>query len=152
MKQIILILILMTTAIPGAARKPPEDGTRSAQAVQKVTELERKWAEAMKRRDIRTLDLILAADYRDTSSKGVVRNKAEEIAQFKEAAPTFITYDPDEIDVRVYGSVAVVTGRLKVKVLYENREVAGEFRYTRMYVKRRGRWQAVASQTTQVPE
>lgn len=47
---------------------------------------------------------------------------------------------------------AVVTGRSVLKVRYQNQGSSSVFRYTRIYVKRQGRWQAIAQQLTHVPQ
>ena len=152
MKQLVLILALVAMASPAWGKSAREEREKPRQSIQKIIKLEHTWADAVKRRDMSALSLILADDYRDTSSKGVVRNKVEEIESVRAVATNFLSYDVDELEVRVYGGVAVVTGRLIVKVLYENQQVEGRFRYTRMYVRRVGRWQAVASQMTEVPQ
>jgi len=53
-----------------------------------------------------------------------------------------------DVIMRVYGNVVVVNARTINKGHRRERDVSGEFRYTRVYVKREGRWQAVLSQYT----
>jgi ketosteroid isomerase-like protein len=57
----------------------------------------------------------------------------------------------DEIKVHAYGDTAVVTGRSTATGKDNGKEFAGQFRYTRVYVKRQGRWQIVATQATRIP-
>src|SRR5262249_40187661 len=55
-----------------------------------------------------------------------------------------------EMTVRIYGTTAVVVGRTTNEGHRGDRDVGGDFRYTRIYVKRDGHWQAVAGQYTRI--
>jgi len=46
----------------------------------------------------------------------------------------------DEVDVRIYGDTAVVTGRQKQAGGFQGNDVGGEFRTTLVLVERDGRW------------
>jgi hypothetical protein len=50
--------------------------------------------------------------------------------------------------MRVYGNVVIVNALTVNKGHRQERDVSGDFSYTRVYVKRDGRWQAVLSQYT----
>jgi len=52
--------------------------------------------------------------------------------------------------VRLYGDVAVVTGRATPKGIADGREFGEPIRYSRVYVKRDGRWQVVLFQQTRI--
>lgn len=58
----------------------------------------------------------------------------------------------DEIQVRVFGDVALATARGTAKGRYQGQDASGQFRYLRVWIKRRGRWQAVAAQSTNIPK
>ena len=50
--------------------------------------------------------------------------------------------------VRVYGDTAVVTARADVKGQQLGEDFSGPYRYTRVWVRRNGHWQAVSYQAT----
>jgi ketosteroid isomerase-like protein len=56
--------------------------------------------------------------------------------------------------VRVYGDVAVVTGRNTIKGVWEDikRDISGPYRFTDVFVRRNGSWQCVTSQSSRVTE
>jgi hypothetical protein len=58
----------------------------------------------------------------------------------------------DDITVRLYGTTAVVRGRTVADGMFEGKPVSARIRFTDVFVKRDGRWQAVASQATKLPE
>jgi hypothetical protein len=52
--------------------------------------------------------------------------------------------------VRIYGDTAIVTGRSDAKGVVGGRELKGPVMFTRVYVKKGGKWQSVAFQQTPV--
>jgi hypothetical protein len=57
-----------------------------------------------------------------------------------------------DLNVRVYGDAAVVTGR-SIQTGKENgKDYSGDYWFTRMYVKRDGQWKTVALQTTRIQQ
>lgn len=88
-----------------------------------------------------------------TSSDGTRFGKAEIMAGFEEdessdGSPA-VTYSGVDVDVRVYGDVAVVTFKL-VGVPADNSDQL-EYFNTGTFLKRDGTWQVVAWQATKVP-
>jgi hypothetical protein len=57
----------------------------------------------------------------------------------------------DEIKVNVFGETATVTGRATLKSRYENQDLSGRYRFTRIYLKRDA-WQIIAYQATRIVE
>jgi hypothetical protein len=61
------------------------------------------------------------------------------------------SYSIDDMTVRVFGDTGVVTGSWTGKMTIDGKDASGAFRYTDTFVKRLGRWRAVASQDTRMP-
>lgn len=101
-------------------------------------------------RDIADLDRILADEYAFIDDDGMVLNKQYFIDSFKSGEDQIISYKRQDDKVRVYGNVAVMTYRYQSKEAYKGRDVSGDFRLTRILVKRDGRWQMVAGQETDI--
>ena len=53
-----------------------------------------------------------------------------------------------QLRVRIYGDTAVVTARADVKGHQMGEDFSGPYRYTRVWVRRTGHWQAVSYQAT----
>ena len=113
---------------------------------QQVRQLEHEWIEAFLQGDTATLDRILADDFIFTDPEGKLLTKAEWIADMTSGELTFESIHIDDLQVRMYGDAAVANGRVTVKAQSKEGGFDGRYCYTDMYVKRDGRWQAVAEQ------
>ena len=121
-----------------------------------IRNLESTYAEAVMRQDIKTLGRILADDFVATSSRGELRNKAQETDDIKPTLkpdPDFAmeAFDIDQLNVRMFGDISVVTGRSTLKVRDKGQSSTAMFRYTRVYARRKHRWAAVSQQLTRIP-
>ena len=58
----------------------------------------------------------------------------------------------DDLNIRTFGDVAIVTGRSVLAGSYKGERASVVQRFTVVFVRRDGRWQAVASQGTQVAQ
>jgi Domain of unknown function (DUF4440) len=61
------------------------------------------------------------------------------------------TVSYDSPTVRVYGDVGVLTGIADNTGEFRGTPFSGKIRYTRIFVRRGGQWQAVAVQHTPMP-
>ena len=109
-------------------------------------------AQATVKGDTAFLDQNTADDYTFISPRGALRTKAQILADFKSGEIKFEGYDLDDLQVRVYGDTAVVTGRSTQKGKAYGQDAAGQYRFTRVYVKKDGSWKSVAFQSTRVAE
>jgi uncharacterized protein (TIGR02246 family) len=59
-----------------------------------------------------------------------------------------------EIEVRVYDrtAAAVVTGRTTIKSRYEDLDLSGQYRFTRIYLKQEEDWRIVAYQAARIEQ
>lgn len=142
----ILVLAVIVLGTPFFATSQ----TKTSNIEQMIKQMEREWADAYVKRDAATLDRLLANDFMDADDNGNTQNKAQYIELAKNPVGTFYSAEFSDTKVRVYGDTAVSTGRLVIKG--SNREQGEAFRYTGVYVKRHGRWQAVASHLSAIKQ
>lgn len=123
-----------------------------------LMQIERDIGEANIRRDKAYFDRIEADEFIFTDSGGGLTTKAEDLASLdKPAGPAkLIAYVVDEMKVMVYGSTAVVWGRVTTTTRITNngvdREIVSRSRFTDTFVKRKGRWQLVAGHSSRIRE
>ena len=143
------LVIMVSLGVVGQTRSRNASG----EAEQAVRDLEHKYSDAVMRQDVAAIGNLLADDFVATSSRGEIRDKAKEIDDIK-PSPDFKMegFSLDDIEVRLFGDTAVVTGRSTLRVAFRGQSSTSAFRYTRVYVKRHGRWQVVAQQLTRLPQ
>ena len=110
--------------------------------------MEIEWGNAFLRRDIAALDRFMADQYILTDPLGNVRDKTESLAAIETSEVRFESTESDNVNVRINGDTAVVTGRSTFRGRYKGWSVAGQYQYTDVLVKRRGSWRAVGSHIT----
>jgi len=115
---------------------------------QEVRQFEFEWGDAYLRRDMTTLEQILADDYTFTDPLGEISDKRENLAHIRSGACVIADTTSRDIRVRIYDHTAVVTARSTFKARYKGFSFQGQCQYTDILVKRDGRWRAVASQAT----
>jgi len=133
------VICLCAAGAPSAPRVPMTD--------QKTVEiLEKQWLAA--EHDRAALDTILAKDFVHPVSAGVFLTKPQHIDwAVTHQAPKDRRQQFDQLQVRVYGSAAVVTGMVIATdgAGHEDKTV-----FTDVFAKRNGRWQAVNAQENPV--
>jgi ketosteroid isomerase-like protein len=113
-----------------------------------IRKFESEWGEAFERRDIVALDQFMADEYFLTDPLGIVRSKAESLAAIERNEVLFQSTKSDNVNVRVNGDTALVTGRSTFRGRYKGWPMAGQYQYTDVLVRRSGSWKAVASHIT----
>jgi ketosteroid isomerase-like protein len=118
----------------------------NSKAVDEVMKLEDDWVKTRATKDPATTQSILADDYLGASPDGAAQTKQQfidSVTAGRLASPS-ATYS--DRNVRIYGDTAVSTGL----VTGAGPNATDKIRYMRVYVKRNGRWQVVATQATPV--
>src|SRR5919205_4612640 len=113
-----------------------------------IRRVECEWGDAFERKDMATLDRLMADEYILTDPLGNVRSKSESLAAIQTNQLNFESTESDDVKVRINGDTAVVTGRSTFRGRYKGWSMAGRYQYTDVLVKRRGSWKAVGSHIT----
>ena len=110
---------------------------------QQVLAVEQQWADAEVKHDSASLSRILDDRFVVSYASGQPLDKAAFIAQAMRLSMTSQTVSHDA--VRIYGNIAIIVGDTIVRSP-NSTEPAQSYRYTTVYLKRRGRWVGVAEQ------
>ena len=134
------------------AGQPQGEKASPAGIERELTALDQEWTQAGVKGDASILERVLADDYSAANALGKSITKAEAIADLKSGATKLDTNTADNYNVRVFGDTAVMThdgvrtGRREGKAFTER------YRSLHVFVRRGGRWQAVASQGMTLPQ
>ena len=121
---------------------------RDQETVREILDLERQAKDAAVHRDPTFSQRMLADDYLAITPLGQVITKADTVAARKSGQLRYDSIEISEVMVRVYGNTAVVTARAAVKGTDLGEEFDGSYRFTRVWVRRSGRWLAASYQAT----
>ena len=115
-----------------------------------LTELEHRLVKAWIAGDRATVDSVLAADWSVIDMTGHVLTKPQVMQEFGSGERRIESGSVDELNVRVFGDIAIVTGRSVLAGSYQGKSASVVQRFTDVFARRDRRWQAVASQGTQI--
>lgn len=137
------LLILAVDETRGVAqdRRAEEDAIRA---------LESRRAEALLKGDTKALAEMVADDFVEISRLGQVRTRADNIRDITSGDLKLTSVKYDDQQVRVYGDVAVLTAVADNVGTARGLPFTGKVRFTRIFVRRDGRWQAVLMQQTSI--
>lgn len=144
MKRLSLTVVVTLAAVSFVLGQVSD--TKKVRAVeQELLQLKLDWGKAYVQRDAVLLDRILADDFVVVDADGAAATKMQEMADFKSSSVKYESSNYDDATVRVYGDTAIVSGRGTVKGRGKTQAFHMQYRSTNVFVKRNGRWQAVAS-------
>ena len=113
-----------------------------AALVEMQQDLVRAWLSA----DRAALERIIAPEWTITGPNGRTSDRSRVLAQvFDTGVHRIRDLKIDEVKARVFGDAAVVTGRTRGVGEFEGAGYDVVIRFTYVFVRRAGRWQAVAS-------
>ena len=115
-----------------------------------LVEIEHRLVKAWIAGDRGTVDSILAADWSVIDMTGHVLTKPQVMQELGSGDRRIESGSVDELKVREFGDVAIVTGRSVLAGSYKGKSASVVQRFTDVFARRDGRWQAVASQGTQI--
>jgi ketosteroid isomerase-like protein len=142
LSRALAVLVLVLIASPLFAQT-------GGKAEQEIRASEKLWNESRVRADVAALDRLLDDGWTVTHGDGTINTKAEYLADLKSGARKFFgDVKQDDFTVRIYGDTAIAAGVSDSKVEYQGRPSGGALRFTRVYVKRNGRWIMVVSHAT----
>lgn len=130
------------------AMRPRQQITGDQDGIRQIVDLERQAKEASLHRDAEFSLRTLSDDYVGITPLGQVTTKQDVLAARKSGQLRYETIDVSEMVVRVYGDTAIVTARADVKGHQLGEDFSGPYRYTRVWVRRSGRWEIASYQAT----
>jgi ketosteroid isomerase-like protein len=133
-----------------AAGSASAQGMGGAKVEDEIKRIEKERAAAVTKGDVTALEKYTSDDYTFINRSGVLSDKARTMSGIKSGDIKITANDLSDLRVRVYGDTAVVTGRANTKGTMGGKDISGPVLFTRVYIKKDGRWQSVAFQQTPV--
>jgi len=135
----VALLALMGTTAATQAREDTQTSDRN-----ELTRLELVWNQAHQRGEADVLDRLWADDLEVAVPKMPIFRKPELLSFVTSGSMKFLRYETSDLRIRIYADSAVVTGRLQRARAMNGRELSDDWRFTKVYVRRKGQWRVVA--------
>jgi len=121
-------------------------------AKRQVEALEEQWRVAQLAGDVVTMDKLLSDDYIGISMTGQVNTKMQQLDRMRMHKVALTKLDLGDRQVKLIGSIAIVTSRAEVEGTNDGLPIKGTFRYTRVYQRLpSGEWKITSFEATRVP-
>jgi ketosteroid isomerase-like protein len=153
MKKCAVLLSCFLLAAPAfggqhVSMRPRSPETTDQGTIREIVDMERQAREASIHRDADFSQRTLAEDYVAITPLGQVTTKQDTVSARKSGQLRYETINVSDMVVRLYGDTAIVTARADVKGRQLGEDFSGPYRYTRVWVRKNGHWQAVSYQAT----
>lgn len=136
MRAIALVLL----ALGGFGCSPAPTTSDPEQVKVELAALERRLISAVQRKDTATLNEIWDDEYFGTAPNGRTVTKKDLMAAVNDGVIVIDSLEPDDLFVRLFGDVAVMTGRAEVVAKVVEEDVKTSVRGTGIFVRREGKW------------
>jgi ketosteroid isomerase-like protein len=115
-----------------------------AQDQREVIKAEQRLAAAHLGLDLQTIDHLLHPDYAILQPGGRIEGKGETLASLRSGERSWEVAQSDQLEVRLTGQTAVVTGRWRGKGVNQGRPFDYADRFLSIWVREDGRWLNIA--------
>jgi Domain of unknown function (DUF4440) len=127
---------------------PAQDRATQATDTARILSLENAWNGAELHHDVGSLELLVGDTFVYTDADGTFLNRSQWLAHVKSEAEEFDQLTNTGMTVMVYDNTAVVTGEYKEKIDLSGKMTVRTGRFTDTWIRRKGEWKCVASQST----
>jgi ketosteroid isomerase-like protein len=137
------LVFAFALGIAGAAQAAAMPG-------QSLVDLEARWSKAFTTHDVAAIGAIMADDWSGQNDAGKRMDKPSFLAMLKSGKLSITRMTNHDVHGRVFGDIGVAQGMDDETSSYDGKDTSGTYSWTDVFQKRDGRWQAIASQTTEV--
>ena len=129
-----------------------EDRAAGKADVEAIRKIEEERNQAIIHGDAAALERMTSDDYTFVTLRGEMLGKSEIVRNFSTGAAKYQSRTISDLNIRVYGDSAVVTGRAVQKGAENGKDYSGDYWFTRVYVRQGRSWKTVALQTTLIKQ
>ena len=119
--------------------------------VAELTRISDAWDKAIVRKDEAAVAANMAEDFRQIDPNANLETKKSFLAGIVDPKLTIDPYTVEDFEVRLYGDMALLSGRTHMTGKYDGKPFESNYRYIDIYVRRNGAWKIVSVQITKIP-
>lgn len=143
------MIVIIGLSLISASYVSATEGAKLSPAETELAQAEDQRFNAQIASDADALKLVLAEELVYTHASGKVQNKAEYLQGIESGAAHYQAIDVTDRVTPVWGEMGLTHGTITLTIGADKKLAS---RYTGVYIKRAGRWQLLAWQSTSVPE
>jgi ketosteroid isomerase-like protein len=144
--RLVLGLLVASGCSGALSALRPDEAQDKAQLARQAAD----WDAAIIRKDAAAIERNMADDFRSIQKDGSVCSRVSFLGDLLAHDLVIDPYTVEEFEVRLFGDVALLTGRTRMTGKEGGAPFTSHYRYTDTYVRRGGRWKVVSVQITGV--
>ncbi len=146
-----IALLVAAVLLQGCAVAVGGEAPRSSAVAVELAAQADRWDQAIVRKDRAAIEANMADDFRQIDGSGNVETKTSFVDDLVSPDLVIDPYRVEDFDVRIYGDVALLSGRTRMTGRYAGKPFASHYRYIDIYVRRGGSWRIVSVQISRIP-
>lgn len=146
----VLLAIISVSLMPAHAADSTD--AKHAALVAQLTRLSDDWDAAIVRKDRAAIEANMAEDFRQIDGDGDIETKTSFVNGLVSDKLVIDPYKVEDFEVRLYGNVALLSGRTRMTGRYDGKPFKSHYRYIDIYAQRDGKWQIVSVQISRIPQ
>ena len=146
----ILIAATFAAVLQACASQHIPTSNDKAAIVAELTAQADRWDKAIVRKDRAAIADNMAEDFRQIDGDGDFEDKASFVDGVVSPKLQIDPYTVEDFDVRIYGDVALLSGRTRMTGRYDGKPFTTNYRYIDVYVRKDGRWRIASVQITRL--
>jgi|SRR5579859_5567370 len=139
-----IVACILTWSLAAGTAQEDKKANANGAIQAELQRLEKIWNDSHLAGDTAALDALWANELVVTVPKMPLFNKAQSLAIWRTGKMKFKRYETSDVVFRVIGDTAVVTGALIRERTFAGKEIREDWRFTKVYVQRDGKWRVVA--------
>ena len=148
-----IVLLSGFVAFFVAAEEPLNTWSNNTPLTKTLTVLNSKLTNAYQDENVSLLRTMLTKDHIHNNVFGSVMDKETFLRDIESGILVFETYKTPELRWFIKGDMAIATGLIEAKAFRGGKPVpATRFRFTRIFVQRKGQWKVLLFQNTMAPK
>ena len=140
-----IAIAVLAVALVQACASPTRSDT-----VARLTAQADAWDKAIVRKDRAAIEANMADDFRQIDGAGNVETRRSFVDDIMSPDLRIDPYTVEDFEVRVYGDVALLSGRTRMTGAYQGTPFSSHYRYIDIYVLRSGEWKIVSVQISRM--
>jgi len=144
-------MVVLVILLPGGCASSVTQDAAAPGLVAQLSAQADAWDKAIVVKDRAGIEKNMAEDFRQIDGAGNVESKTSFVDGLLSPDLQIDPYVVESFDVRVYGDVALLSGRTRMSGRHQGTLFSSHYRYIDVYVRRQGQWKIVSVQISRIP-